>query len=156
MSLLTRACGIDGDAGRRQRSRKSFDFRLTQSVFDGGRAERGTRTICAAQDRNLLLLLSDDFLGQSPQLIVVAVLELRLRHVDRGLMMGNHDVGKIAIDIAGRRDEHVTVHVAHREIVGEKELSLFSFLRPLSRVKRAFRRLRQSKRHSRDRQGRCQ
>jgi hypothetical protein len=57
------------------------------------------------------------------------VLELRLRHIDRALMLRDHSGGKVAIDIASRRDEHLSARVADRQVIGEKELVLFGFLR---------------------------
>ena len=57
----------------------------------------------ATQDRNLLLLLSDDFLGKAPELVVMAVLELRFRQIYRALMLSDHVGGEVAIDIASRR-----------------------------------------------------
>ena len=56
----------------------------------------------ATQDRNLLLLLSDDFLGKAPELVAMAVLELRFRQIYRALMLRDHG-GEVAIDIASRR-----------------------------------------------------
>jgi hypothetical protein len=104
-----------------------WGFGLIQSVLSGGSAcvSKSSR---ATENRNLLLLLSDDFLRQTPELVVMAVLELGLRHVDRAPMLWDHNGREVAIDIASRRDEHLSARVADRQVIGEKELLLLSLL----------------------------
>jgi hypothetical protein len=58
-----------------------------------GLAERQPRR------RDLLLLGRDDFLRDPPQLLIMPVAQLGLRHVNRTLLMGNHHVDGITIDI---------------------------------------------------------
>jgi hypothetical protein len=82
---------------------------------------------CATQDRDMLLLSGE--LNQVPELIVVAVFELCRRYIDRALMLRDHDGREIAIDMPGRREEHIARHVADRQIVGEEELLLLGLLR---------------------------
>jgi hypothetical protein len=43
-------------------------------------------------------------------------------------MLRDHDGGEVAIDIASRREEHLSAHVADRQVIGEKELPLLGFL----------------------------
>jgi hypothetical protein len=43
--------------------------------------------------------LGNDLLCQTPDLFIVTVLELGLRHVDRSLLLRDHDRREIAIDV---------------------------------------------------------
>src|SRR5437867_3862384 len=50
---------------------------------------------------DILLLLHDDFLGDAPELLVAAITQLSLRHVDRTLMMRNHRRDEVSVHVAG-------------------------------------------------------
>jgi hypothetical protein len=47
------------------------------------------------------LLVGDDLLCEPAHLWVFAIKQLCFRHVDRGLMMGKHQSGKINVALAG-------------------------------------------------------
>ena len=60
------------------------------------------------------LLVGDDFLRESPHLRILAVQELRLGHVNRGLMVRKHQSDKIDIVIARWFHlSHGHVHLLH-------------------------------------------
>jgi len=80
----------------------------------------------------------------------MAVFELCLRHVDRAPMLWDHNGREVTIDIASRRDEHLSAGVADRQVIGEKELLLLSLLCCRPQMQHGFRILRQRKRGCRD------
>ena len=65
---------------------------------------------------NLLLLLHDDPLSQSPKPLVLAEPELKSGHIDRTLVMRDHSRGEIAVGVAGAADQHRAMHPRHRGI----------------------------------------
>jgi hypothetical protein len=71
---------------------------------------------------NFLLLLDDDLLRNSPQLLVVAVEEFSLCHVNRTLMMGDHHGRKVTIYIAAGFRAHTGHHLVHCSLIGGQEL----------------------------------
>ncbi len=76
-------------------------------------------------DGDLGLLLHDDFLCNAPKLLVMAVAQLRLRHVDCALMMGNHLPDEILVDIPSRRSFHAGHHRTHGRLGGRQKGSLW-------------------------------
>src|SRR5207302_4809067 len=76
----------------------------------GLRRRRRTRRRSIAerevQDRDLLLLLDDDPLGESPQTLVLAIAQLGGRHVDGSLVVGDHHPGEVLVGIAGEGHVH--------------------------------------------------
>ena len=89
-----------------------------------GRRDRGRQRIADGEPhrRDLLLLGHDDFLGEPLELLVLAVAQDDLRHVDRALVMRHHHRHEIAVDVPGRRGCHVGHHLVHRGFVCGKEL----------------------------------
>jgi hypothetical protein len=75
-------------------------------------ARRGQRlTECQPHCGNLLLLIDNDFLCDSTQLLVVPIAQLGLQHVDRTLMMRDHHGGKVVIHVTGWLDVHTGRHL---------------------------------------------
>jgi len=70
-----------------------------------------------AHDGDFLPLRDDDFLRQAPQLLVLAVAQVRHRHVDRALVMRRHHRDEVAVDVAARLHGHVVHHLVHRRFV---------------------------------------
>jgi hypothetical protein len=71
-------------------------------------------TQTALHQFDLLLLLDDDRLGEAAQNRIATVNQLKLRHIDRSLVMGNHHSDEIAIRIAGRLgSHHPGIHALH-------------------------------------------
>ena len=70
------------------------------------RRGRGRQSLAEREPHrdDFLLLVDDDFLRDPPQLLVMAVAQLRLRHVDRALVVRDHHGGEVAVDVAGRLD----------------------------------------------------
>jgi hypothetical protein len=52
-------------------------------------------------------------LQAAAQLLVMALAQYGLRHVDRALMVRHHRRDEITVDIAGRPDHHVGHHLVH-------------------------------------------
>src|SRR5207245_1664233 len=65
-----------------------------------------------AHDLDLLALLDDDSLGETPQSLILAVAQLQQCHVDRTSMVRHHHPGEVAIWIAARGDVHPDVHAS--------------------------------------------
>ena len=92
------------------------------------RRRRGRRQRLAERQPHrgdLLLLVDDDLLRDAPQLLVVTVAQLGLRHVDRALMMRHHHRDEVLVDVAGRLDAHADHHLRHRAVVLGQERRLF-------------------------------
>src|ERR1700719_3763037 len=69
---------------------------------------------------DLLLLGDDDLLGNALELLVVAVAQFRLRHLDRPLMMRGHHRNEVSIDIPRRSNTHLDHHLRHRtDVLGQ-------------------------------------
>src|SRR5262245_53902252 len=64
-------------------------------------------------DRDLLLLVDDDLLSESSEALVLAVPQLRERHVDGPLMMWDHHASEVAVGITAEGDVHCDVHARH-------------------------------------------
>jgi len=62
---------------------------------------------------NLLLLRDDDLLRHASKLLVVAVAELGLCHLDRALVVRNHLRDEIGVRIAGRCNRDASHHGRH-------------------------------------------
>ena len=91
-----------------------------QLVIDGIDDRNGVRELIGAVDpvamtdalrllgqrglhgADLLPLRHDDFLRHAPQQLIPAVAQLRLRHLDRGLVMRNHHRDELGVRIARR------------------------------------------------------
>jgi hypothetical protein len=71
--------------------------------------------------RHLLPLRHNDLLGEAPEVFVLAVPELCLRHIDRALVMRGHHRDEVSVNITGRLDRHAVHHGVHRRIdVGDE------------------------------------
>jgi hypothetical protein len=60
----------------------------------------GLLPYCQLHRGNFLALIDDDFLRDTAQLLVAAVTQLRLGHLDRALVMRHHRRDKIIFDMA--------------------------------------------------------
>jgi len=70
---------------------------------------------------DFLLLRHDDFLGKASELLVAAVAQLGLRHIDRALVMRHHHRDEVRVHVARWLDAHGRHHRVHcRAILGEK------------------------------------
>lgn len=69
------------------------------------------------------MLLTHQSACELPKRIIVTVVGLRARDVDGTLMVGDHHVDEIAIDVACRH-EYAGAHLAHRKIGCEEKLPL--------------------------------
>src|SRR6267143_1745280 len=87
-----------------------------------GRGRPGRQSVAAREmhDRDLLLLLDDDLLGQPLQSLVLAVAQLDERHVDGALVVRDHHAGEVPIRIACEGDVHRRVHA--RDRIGDQRL----------------------------------
>ena len=74
-----------------------------------------------AHGGDLLLLVDDDLLGDAAELLVVAVAQFGLGHLDGALVVRDHHGGEIGVDVAGRLDRHAVHHLAHGGLVGRQE-----------------------------------
>ena len=68
----------------------------------------------AAHVGDLLPLLDDDRLREALEPLIVSVLQLQQRHIDRTLMVRNHHSYEVAVDIAVRGYLHTLVHARVR------------------------------------------
>ena len=74
---------------------------------------------------NLRLLRDDDFLRQPAQHGVLAVGELKPRHVDGSLVVRNHHRGEVVVGVVRhRRRPHALVHDGHAVVHLSRELRL--------------------------------
>src|SRR5262249_7558759 len=80
LRMIVSGMSMSGHVGRRRR-RARRDL--------GGRRRRGRQRLPQREPHggDLLLLTNDDFLGDAPKLLILAVAQLCERHVDRALMM---------------------------------------------------------------------
>src|SRR5882672_11283704 len=79
-----------------------------------GRTRRQGIAEREVHDRDLLLLFDDDPLGEPHQSLVLAVAQLRDRHVDGSLVVWDHHAGEVSVRIAGEGDVHLRVHAGNR------------------------------------------
>ena len=108
---------VPGHAGDAQRSQQ-----VQQALVDqGGSVLMGARTAEWRRRQphrgDLLLLGDDDLLREAPELLVAAVAQLRLRHVDRALVVRHHHRDEVGVDVARRLDVHAVHHLCHGGLV---------------------------------------
>src|SRR5260370_13708785 len=76
---------------------------------------------CAAHDRYLLLLRSDDLLGKTAQRLAAAVAQLLIGHVNGALVMRHHHGHEVSIHVVGWLDLHRDHHPSHPRITSGDE-----------------------------------
>jgi hypothetical protein len=106
---------------------ESYGLGLRRSVPGGGGARDSSSFSRAPQDQDLLLLLSDDLLGQPPELVVMTVFKFSLCHVDRGLVVRDHDGREVAI--IDRRRSVACQAVAREARGGRRAIILLTYNR---------------------------
>src|SRR5262245_14016186 len=114
------ACpGRHGGASAARRSRVTTGRRMSWLLSTSGpgrdlrrRGSAGRQLLaeCEPHDRDLLLLLDDDLLGEPLESRVLAVAQLSERHVDGTLVVRDHHAREVPIDVAREADVHREVH----------------------------------------------